>query len=300
MPELPEVETIVRDLRPRLVGRRIRSATLTKTDVLRKVSKPALLRALRGARVTAVTRRAKHAVFHLNGGRRMVIRLGMTGALVIQNRNLAPDELKYAVLALDLGPRPCSGARRRLRDKQNGTVATATPGPGLRFVYRDVRRFGSIWLLDDQGWEKYEARLGPEPLDPAFTPTELGRALAGRRAAVKKVIMDQARVVGVGNIYANEALFTARIDPSRPAASLTPAETRALHRAIVAILHRAIKAEGTTFRDYRTGTGQPGSFQLRLNVYGRGGEPCRRCGHRLVTTHAIDARATTLCPWCQG
>jgi formamidopyrimidine-DNA glycosylase len=172
-------------------------------------------------------------------------------------------------------------------------------GRRTRLVYRDIRRFGSIWLLDPTGWERYEARLGPEPLDPSFTPEELGRRLAGSRAAVKKVIMDQGKVVGVGNIYANEALFNARIDPSRPASSLTERETRALHRAIVAVLERAIKAEGTTFRDYRTGTGQPGSYQLRLNVYGRGGEPCRRCGRRLATTHAIDARATTLCAHCQ-
>ena len=298
MPELPEVETIVRDLRPRLVGRRISRATLSKTDVLRKVSKPALLRALSGARITAVTRRAKHAVFHLAGGLRMVIRLGMTGALVVYDRTLNADETKYAVLVFELEPRPRT--RRRLRDKQNGTVASATPGRGTRFVYRDVRRFGSIWLLDEAGWERYEGRLGPEPLDPAFTPEVLAAQLAGSRAAVKKVIMDQAKVVGVGNIYANEALYSARIDPSRPAASLTEREIRALHRAIVGILNRAIKAEGTTFRDYRTGTGQPGSFQLRLNVYGRGGEPCRRCGRRLITTHDIDARATTLCAWCQG
>lgn len=275
MPELPEVETIVRDLRPRMVGKRITAATLSKTDVLRKVSKPALLGFLRGSRVTAITRRAKHAVFHFAGGRRMVIRLGMTGALVVYNRPLTPDELKYSVLVLELGSRS-------------------------RFVYRDIRRFGAIYLLDRSAWTKYDARLGPEPLDPAFTPDVLGARLAGSRAAVKKVIMDQAKVVGVGNIYANEALFTARIDPSRPASSLGEREVRALRRAIVAILERAIKAEGTTFRDYRTGTGQPGSYQLRLNVYGRGGEPCRRCGHRLVTTHSIDARATTMCPWCQG
>ena len=275
MPELPEVETIVRDLRPRLVGRRITAATLTKTDVLRKITKPALLRFLRGARITAITRRAKHAVFHLDGGRRMVIRLGMTGALVAYKRALTQEEAKYAVLELELGPRS-------------------------RFVYRDIRRFGAIYLLDEEGWTKYDARLGPEPLDRAFTPDVLAAQLAGSKAAVKKVIMDQAKVVGVGNIYANEALFTARIDPSRPASSLTTREIRALHRAIVAILERAIKAEGTTFRDYRTGTGQPGSFQLRLNVYGRGGERCRRCGHRLVTTHSIDARATTMCAWCQA
>ncbi|HKV72152.1 MAG TPA: bifunctional DNA-formamidopyrimidine glycosylase/DNA-(apurinic or apyrimidinic site) lyase [Gemmatimonadales bacterium] len=275
MPELPEVETIVRDLRPRMVGKRITAATLSKTDVLRKVTKPALLRFLRGSRITAITRRAKHAVFHFAGGRRMVIRLGMTGALVVYQRPLTPDEAKYSVLVLELTPRS-------------------------RFVYRDIRRFGAIYLLDQAAWTKYDARLGPEPLDPAFTPEVLGAQLAGSRAAVKKVIMDQAKVVGVGNIYANEALFTARIDPSRPASSLEEREIRALHRAIVAILERAIKAEGTTFRDYRTGTGQPGSYQLRLNVYGRGGEPCRRCGHRLVTTHSIDARATTMCPWCQG
>ena len=275
MPELPEVETIVRDLRPRMVGKRITAATLSKTDVLRKVSKPVLLRFLRGSRITAITRRAKHAVFHFAGGRRMVIRLGMTGALVVYNHPLTPDEAKYSVLVLELTSRS-------------------------RFVYRDIRRFGAIYLLDQPAWTKYDARLGPEPLDPAFTPEVLGAQLAGSRAAVKKVIMDQAKVVGVGNIYANEALFTARIDPSRPASALDELEIRALHRAIVAILERAIKAEGTTFRDYRTGTGQPGSYQLRLNVYGRGGEPCRRCGHRLVTTHSIDARATTLCPWCQG
>ena len=275
MPELPEVETIVRDLRPRMVGKRITAATLSKTDVLRKVTKPALLRFLRGSRITAITRRAKHAVFHFAGGRRMVIRLGMTGGLVVYQRPLTPDEAKYSVLVLELTPRS-------------------------RFVYRDIRRFGAIYLLDQAAWTKYDARLGPEPLDPAFTPEVLGAQLAGSRAAVKKVIMDQAKVVGVGNIYANEALFTARIDPSRPASSLEEREIRALHRAIVAILERAIKAEGTTFRDYRTGTGQPGSYQLRLNVYGRGGEPCRRCGHRLVTTHSIDARATTMCPWCQG
>ena len=275
MPELPEVETIVRDLRPRMVGKRITAATLSKTDVLRKVSKPALLKFLRGSRITAITRRAKHAIFHFAGGRRMVIRLGMTGALVVYNRPLTPDEAKYSVLVLELTSRS-------------------------RFVYRDIRRFGAIYLLDQPAWTKYDARLGPEPLDPAFTPEVLGAQLAGSRAAVKKVIMDQAKVVGVGNIYANEALFTARIDPSRPASALDEREIRALHRAIVAILERAIKAEGTTFRDYRTGTGQPGSYQLRLNVYGRGGEPCRRCRHRLVTTHSIDARATTMCPWCQG
>lgn len=275
MPELPEVETIVRDLRPRLIGQRITSATLAKSDVLRGVSKPRLLRVLRGARFTDVTRRAKHAVFHLVGGQRMVIRLGMTGALIAYDRRLTLEERKYAVLICELGK-------------------------GRRLVYRDVRRLGSVWLLDERGWTRYVARLGPEPLDTEFTALALAQRIRGLKAAIKKVIMDQRRVVGVGNIYANEALFNARIDPSRSAASLSGPETAALHAAIVDILTRAIDSSGTTFRDYRTGTGEEGNFQLELNVYGRGGEPCRRCGHHLATTHSIDARATTFCAWCQG
>jgi formamidopyrimidine-DNA glycosylase len=170
---------------------------------------------------------------------------------------------------------------------------------GGRFVYRDVRRLGTIWLLNERGWAAYTARLGPEPLEPDFTPAVLAAALAHTRAAVKKAIMDQRRLAGVGNIYANEALFEAGIDPSRPADSLAPEESAALHGAIVDLLRRALRASGTTVRDYRTGTGEYGSFQFELKVYDRGGERCVRCGRRLVTTHAIDLRQTTLCAFCQ-
>ena len=274
MPELPEVETIVRDVAPRLVGRRIRAARLTKADVLRGVSRPRLVRTLTGNTVRSATRRAKHAVFLLASGHRMIVQPRMTGSLIVYDRPLTPDEARYAVL-------------------------TCTLSGGGRFVYRDVRRLGTVWLLDERGWNAYTARLGPEPLEPGFTPAVLGRALAGTRAAVKKAIMDQRRLAGVGNIYANEALFDARIDPSRPANRLGAAEVAALHAAIVAILRRALRASGTTVRDYRTGTGAPGSFQLELKVYDRGGEPCVRCGRRLVTTHAIDLRQTTLCAFCQ-
>lgn len=274
MPELPEVETIVRDVAPRLVGRRIRSAHLTKSDVLRGVSRQRLVRTLTGNTVRAATRRAKHAVFLLDSGHRMIIQPRMTGSLIVYDRALTRDEARYAVLICRLS------------------------GGGL-FVYRDVRRLGTVWLLDERGWSAYTARLGPEPLEAGFTPATLADALAGTRAAVKKAIMDQRRLAGVGNIYANEALFDARIDPSRPANRLASAEVATLHGAIVEILHRALRASGTTVRDYRTGTGQPGSFQLELKVYDRGGEPCVRCGRRLVTTHAIDLRQTTLCAFCQ-
>ena len=274
MPELPEVETIVRDIAPGLVGRRIRAAHLAKTDVLRGVSKVRLLHTLTGNRVVAVQRRAKHAVFLLKTGHRMVIQPRMTGSLIVYDHPLSADEARYSVLTCDLAG-------------------------GGRFVYRDVRRLGTVWLLDERGWVAYAKRLGPEPLAPDFTPQALGATLRGTRAAVKKAIMDQRRLAGVGNIYANEALFDAGVDPSRPAASLASEEIIALHGAIVDVLRRALAASGTTVRDYRTGTGESGSFQVELKVYDRGGEPCVRCGRRLVTTHAIDLRQTTLCAFCQ-
>lgn len=274
MPELPEVETIARELAPRLTGRRIRSATLAKTDVLRRVSKPCLLRSLKGNTITGVERRAKHAVIRLRSGHRMVIQPRMTGSLVVYD-TLSADDARYAVLTCKLDD-------------------------GRLFVYRDVRRLGTVWLLDDKGWNAYDARLGPEPLEPAFTPDAFIARMRGTRAAIKKAIMDQKRVVGVGNIYANEALFDARIDPSRSAARLEPAELERLHGTIQDVLRRAIASSGTTVRDYRTGTGAEGSFQFELKVYDRAGEPCVNCGRRLATTHAIDGRQTTFCYSCQA
>ena len=274
MPELPEVETIVRELAPRLTGRRIHRATLRKSDVLRRVSKPRLLKVLRGNRVAAVERRAKHAVFRLESGHRMVVQPRMTGSLIVYDRPLETSERRYAVLICGLDD-------------------------GRQLVYRDVRRLGTIWLLDERGWERYTGSFGPEPLAPEFTLEAFTARLHGTRAAIKKAIMDQKRFVGVGNIYANEALFDARIDPSKPAHRLGDAERGALYTAVLDVLRRAIAASGTTVRDYRTGTGAVGEFQFALKAYGRGGEPCGRCGRRLVTTHAIDGRATTFCPTCQ-
>ncbi len=275
MPELPEVETIVRDLRPRITGHRFLRPRLLHTDVLRDVTPPRLLRTLAGNRVEEITRRAKHAVFRLTSGHRLVIQPGMSGALLVYDHPLGAADRRYAVLI-------------------------AAIGEGETFVYRDVRRLGTILLLDEPAWRVYTARLGPEPLARDFGVPQLAARLAGSRQAVKKVVMDQHRLAGVGNIYANEALFHARIDPSRPAGDLGRPDIGRLHRAIRAVLTEAIAAQGTTFRDYRTGAGRRGAFQFRLDVYGRGGEPCRRCGASLATTHAIDGRATTFCWRCQG
>lgn len=274
VPELPEVETIVRDLAPRLEGCRIFRVELKKTDVLRKVSKPRLIRTLRGNTIEQVSRRAKHAVFRLSSGHRMIIQPRMTGSFLVHERRLTKDELKYAVL-----------------------ICTLTDG--RRFVYRDVRRLGTIWLLDETGWTAYSGRIGPEPLEETFTPFVFGDRLRGTRTAVKKAIMDQRRVAGVGNIYANEALFDARLNPARRTNKLSLEEFARLHAAIVDVLQRALASSGTTLRDYRTGTGERGRFQFKLRVYGRGGEKCMNCGRKLVMTHEIDRRQTVFCGRCQ-
>ena len=272
MPELPEVETIARDLRPGLTGARFSDVRIHRPDVLRGASASALVRALRGRRVAEVGRRAKHLVILLDDGARLVIQPRMTGSLYITAKG---GRDPYGVLDVGLGA-------------------------GGRLVFRDVRRLGTVQLLRPERWATYSARIGPEPLEKGFTADTLGRALHSGRLAVKKALMDQRRLAGVGNIYANEALWLARIDPSRPAHGLTRADVVRLHRAVVGVLRRAVAGRGTTVRDYRTGTGEPGTFQGRLAVYGRAGEPCLACGRHIALTHAIDARATYFCPWCQS
>jgi len=273
MPELPEVETIVRDLRPFLVGRRIGRVTLSHDDVLRGVTRRRLVRRLTGSTILAVTRRAKHAVLEMEKAR-LIVQPGMTGSLMVHRRALTPDEAKYAVLRAELGR-------------------------GQELVYRDVRRLGTLLLLDAKAWTRYTSAIGPEPLDDDFTVEQFVSGLGRSRQAIKKVIMDQRHLAGVGNIYANEALFSAGIDPSKPALLLTPEDHIKLHAEIRRILNAAIASNGTTFRDYRRGTGDTGSFQLELQVYGREGEPCRVCGTRLSGTHTIDGRTTVFCHRCQ-
>ncbi|MFQ5550742.1 MAG: Fpg/Nei family DNA glycosylase, partial [Gemmatimonadales bacterium] len=165
---------------------------------------------------------------------------------------------------------------------------------------RDVRRLGTIRLLDENNWRLYNSRIGPEPLDPGFTIDEFVSRLSPSRQAIKKTMMDQKRIAGVGNIYANEALFRAGIHPRRQSNRLRPQQWDALYRETLAVLREAIASRGTTLRDYRTGKGDPGGFQFRLLAYGRGGQPCARCDTLMKTTHAIDGRASTYCWRCQG
>jgi formamidopyrimidine-DNA glycosylase len=274
VPELPEVETIVRQLRPHLIGRRILSVALSHDNLLDGVSKRTLVRDLKGRRILDVTRRAKHALVHTDT-RILAVQPGMSGALLYYDRALTQVEAKYAVLR-------CTLDRKGL------------------LVYRDVRRIGTLRWLTPAAWEKYAARLGPEPLDPAFTAELFADRLSRSASPIKKVLMDQRAVVGVGNIYANEALFAAGIDPSRPARDVPREKLLLLHKHVVRILKAAIDSEGSSIRDYVTGTGESGAFQKKFKVYGRGGEPCRTCGTALAETHLIDGRSTVFCWRCQA
>lgn len=274
MPELPETETIARDLDREIRGRTVADVVVRRADVLREVSADELRQRTRGAVFVRCWRRAKLVVLELDTGERIVVQPRFTGALLLSRGPLPPSEAKFSTLHWTLDDD---------RDLH----------------YRDIRRLGTVALMAPERFVAYTEALGVEPLDPAFTAQHLSGLLRVSKQAVKKVLMDQRTVVGIGNIYANEACWRAGIDPSRSARELTDEEGVALHGAIVGVLTESIAARGTSFRDYRDATGGKGDFERQLAAYGRGGEPCLRCGARLIETHAIDTRSTVLCARCQ-
>jgi formamidopyrimidine-DNA glycosylase len=276
MPELPEVETIARDVHREVAGRRIVEVTVTKSDVLRAVTPKQLRTRVLGREIVRAWRRAKHIVVTLDSNEHLVIQPRFTGGLLVGTPDTLPAaELAYSTLAFALDD-------------------------GRALHYRDIRRLGTVALMSERAFETYMGKLGVEPLGQAFTGDVLADILAGSAQAVKKVIMDQYKVVGVGNIYANEALWRARIDPSRQAQRVSRDEARRLRDDIVDVLREAIAQRGSSFRDYRDALGESGQFVDFLAAYGRAGLPCKRCGRRLVGTHAIDGRQTVLCAHCQS
>ena len=275
MPELPETETIARDLDGAIRGRTIKKVSVRKADVLREVSARSIARRLRDATILRSWRRAKLVVIDLDTDDRIVVQPRFTGALLIDDGTFTGSELDYSTLRLDLDD-------------------------GRALHYADVRRLGTVALMDADRFEEYSGKLGIEPLDRAFTADHLSAVLRATSQPVKKVLMEQRKIAGIGNIYANEALWRARIDPSRPGTAITPEQAKLLRDSIVAVLGEAIQARGTSFRDYRDARGKRGTFVDKLEAYGRGGLPCRRCGSKLVATHAIDGRATTMCVKCQN
>lgn len=277
MPELPETETIARDLDAIVCGAVIQSVQVARADVLRQTTAATLARTLRQATISRVWRRAKMIVLDVTTGIRtmhIVVQPRFTGGLFISNTQPAGTDATYMCVCF------------RLAD-------------GRHLTYRDVRRLGTVALMSGARFTEYEQALGIEPLDPGFTPAVLSVLLRASRRPVKSLLMDQRRLAGVGNIYANEALWLAGINPSREARSLTSTEAAALHTVLQAVLTASIAARGTSFRDYRDAHGERGSFVAQLAAYGRQGESCHRCDAVLVGTHAIDGRQTVYCPTCQ-
>ncbi|MEO5588968.1 MAG: bifunctional DNA-formamidopyrimidine glycosylase/DNA-(apurinic or apyrimidinic site) lyase [Gemmatimonadaceae bacterium] len=274
MPELPETETIARDLDRVIAGRTIVAATVTRADVLREVDEVGFVRLVTGASIDRSWRRAKLIVTALSTGYRLVVQPRFTGALIVEEAATDPALFAYSTLRLTLDD-------------------------GRALHYCDVRRLGTVALMDEARFSAYSGALGIEPLDPEITSAQLSGVLRVSSQPVKKVLMDQKKIAGIGNIYANEALWSAGIDPSRAALSLGDDEISRLRNEIVAVLKKSIAARGTSFRDYRDASGNRGSFAAQLKAYGRGGEPCMRCGSRLIMTHAVDGRATVFCARCQ-
>jgi formamidopyrimidine-DNA glycosylase len=274
VPELPETETIARDLDRAITGRRITEVQVTRPDVLREGSAEDLDTRTTDRSFVRAWRRAKLVVLDLDSGDHIVVQPRFTGALLLSRGPLPDHEAPYSTVRFALDD-------------------------GRDLHYRDIRRLGTLALMSPERFAQYSFALGIEPLDPTFTASHLSGILRGSRQAVKRVLMDQRVLVGVGNIYANEACWRAGIDPSRAARSIAADEASALHAGIVGVLTDSIAARGTSFRDYRDASGGRGDFERSLAVYGRGGEPCLRCGARLIETHAIDGRSTVLCARCQ-
>jgi len=273
VPELPEVETFVTDLRPLVVGRTVTAVDVRFPKMVRHPEAEAFARDLPGREVVALERRGKYIVFRLDHGGTLVVHLGMTGQLL---HKLPEDPARphtHVVLSLD-----------------NGTE--------LR--YSDPRQFGRLLLGTEEELVSARAlpRLGPEPLDPSFTARDLHRRLAGRRAPLKLLLLDQAILAGVGNIYADEACYRARIRPDKPAGRLSPARAKRLHAAIRDSLELGIANRGSSVDDYVDVYGAKGRQQEELQVYGRGGQPCHSCGSPLTLVR-LGGRATVFCRRCQ-
>ena len=267
MPELPEVETIRSQLAPRLEGRTIVRAEILDPRLTRPYDLFEVAEELEGDTVVAVERRGKYLLVRLASGLGLLVHLRMTGSF-----GFAPVSHERAVLELD---------------------------DGSRVVYRDVRRFGTWLVLENAELAPYlAAKNGPEPLGPRFSARWLATQLARRKAPLKAVLLDQRVVAGLGNIYADEALWRARVNPLRPANGLTDDEVALVTRAIRAALRAGIERQGSTLRDYAAPDGASGSMQEEFRVYGRDGEPCRRCRTLIVKTR-VGGRGTWFCPHCQ-
>jgi formamidopyrimidine-DNA glycosylase len=269
MPELPEVETVVRALRRPLIGRTITGIRNTWPRHLATPELAELQYRIHGQQIQAINRRAKYLLFSLTGGETLIIHLKMTGHLYVVPATTASDKHAHTVFTLDHND---------------------------EFRFQDTRKFGRVYLVRDPN--EVVAGLGPEPLEATFTPELLAERLAGRSRSLKPLLLEQTFVAGIGNIYADEALYDARLHPLQTADSLQPADLPALHAAIQKVLRLGIEREGASIDRYRKPDGEKGDMQNAVAVFQRTGQPCYQCGtpiERIV----VGGRSTHFCPNCQ-
>ncbi len=268
MPELPEVETIKNELMPHVIGREVTGITLVWEGMVRQPSAADFRSRIIGQRITGITRRGKYLLFSLSGGEMLAIHLRMTGALLLE---LAAADEKYirAVIHLD---------------------------GGVNLYFRDLRKFGGMWLVEDE--RSIADKLGPEPLEADFTADTLAELLCGRAAPIKALLCDQGFIAGIGNMYADEALFAAGIHPMRPGGSLSRDEIGRLTAAIKKVLRAAIEDKGASVLNYRRPGGEAGTAHFRFKVAHRGGETCPNCGTPIERI-PIRNRGSYFCPKCQ-
>jgi formamidopyrimidine-DNA glycosylase len=271
VPELPEVETIRRDLEPLILGRRITNVDVDPATIHLLVGAPieTLRENLIGRTIEAVHRRGKYLMLGLDDGRWLVIHLRMTGRLIWRTREAPDEQYQRAKIELD---------------------------NGYDLRWSDLRKFGT-WRLHESAAEVID-KLGPEPIDAALTLKIFRERLANRTAAVKAVLLDQRRFAGLGNIYVDEALYEAGIRPDTPAGMLSPAAIKRLFASSRSVLERGIENRGASFKDYVDGQGEPGSQHMHVQVFRRTGKPCYACGSEIRRT-IVGGRSTHWCPKCQ-
>lgn len=274
MPELPEVETVRRSLLPLVIGKKIEQVSVGAFAGVLGGMDPASFAALTtGSTIADIRRRGKYLLFDLADGAGFIVHLRMTGNLTHARSGAEPVRFEHLSIHLD-------------------------DGSSIRFA--DQRKFGRIEYRPKLGRRPLDGKLGPEPLTRSFNAAYLAERVRNRTAPIKALILDQRIIAGVGNIYADEALFRSRIHPTTPGGALSGTQVASLVRAIKSVLRSAIEHRGTTFASYRDANGETGTNQFRLRIYGRGrsGKPCLRCGRQLATL-TVGGRTSHFCPHCQ-
>lgn len=291
MPELPEVEITRERIRPFLVGRRIAGVHAARRSYC-FLTPPARLRErLPGRVVIDLVRRGKYLVAGLDDGSRLVLHLGMTGQLFAQGASSV--RLLSAARRATLAP----GVQAAFVPDRHTHLRLSFGDAGREVFFRDVRKFGKVLLLAPGEKTQRLDRLGPDALDAEGS--DLFAAARGRRLAIKSLLLDQAVIAGVGNIYADEALFASRIRPTRPSGQVTPAECGRLARSLREVLRRSIETGGSSISDFIAPDGRDGAYQDERRVYAREGEPCRSCGEAIVRV-VLGQRSAHYCPRCQA